>query len=87
MRQTAGHLNALLVLPKLTSPAAVEALLIVQPAKHGIVTGMMTTVEQADMATGMTDMMTETGAMTDTRIEVMIDMMTTAVVRQHLCLV
>ena len=49
-------------------------------------TDMMTTVEQADMAIGMTDTMTETGAMIDTMTEGMIDMMTTAVVRQHLCL-
>lgn len=47
-------------------------------------TGMMTTVEQADMAIDMTDMMTETGAMTDMKTEGMIDMMTTVVVRQHL---
>lgn len=46
-------------------------------------TGMMTTVEQADMATDMTDMTTETGAMTDTKTEGMIDMMTTVVVRQR----
>ena len=38
------------------------------------------------MAIGMTDMMIEKGAMIDMRTEGMTDTMTTAVVRQHLCL-